>query len=98
MMVHGLYRDLKIVVSNLGIRELRLCNVCCRDIKIRVSFLSLPFFLKRDEFANVFRFSDIHRFESGWEYLGYRYWGLASTNMLSLILQSLFLYYYYNKA
>ena len=37
MTVHGLYRDLKIAVSNFGIREVRLCNVCCRGIKIRVS-------------------------------------------------------------
>ena len=44
MMVHGLYRDLKIVVSNFGIRGLRLCNVCCRGIKIRVSFYFFFFF------------------------------------------------------
>jgi hypothetical protein len=38
MMVHGLYRDLRIVVFNFGIREVRLCNACCRAIKIQVSF------------------------------------------------------------
>ena len=48
------------------------------------------FFRKKWEFANVPHPSDIHRFESGWEYLGYRQWGLASTDMyVSLILQSL---------
>ena len=41
--MHGLYRDLKIVVSYFGIRKVRLCNVCCRDIKIRVSFNSSSF-------------------------------------------------------
>jgi hypothetical protein len=50
MMVHGLYLDLKIVVSNFGTREVRLCNVCCRDIKIRVSFFL--FFVLRG-IANV---------------------------------------------
>ena len=40
----------------------------------------------RELIANVF-LSDIHRFESGWEYLGYRQWGLASKDLyVSLIL------------
>jgi WD40 repeat protein len=51
------------------------------------------------EFLLSFRFlfgflngiaSNIYRFESGWEYFGYRQWGLASTDMyVSPILQSL---------
>ena len=45
---------------------------------------------KRNGSLLTFARSDIHRFESGWEYLGYRQWGLASTDMyVSLILQSL---------
>ena len=56
MMVHGLYLDLKIVASNFGTQELPLCNVCCRDIKIRVSFLvSFPLLccLLRELIANI---------------------------------------------
>ena len=45
-MVHGLYRVLKIVLSIFGTRELRLCNVCCWDIKIRVSFYFISFYFK----------------------------------------------------
>ena len=55
MMVHGLCQDLKIVVSNFGTQKLRLRNVCCRDIKIQVSFkFLLPFFfLGLNGIANV---------------------------------------------
>ena len=45
MMAVGLYQDLKIVVSSFGIRQVRLYNVYCRDIKIQViGFLSFLFF------------------------------------------------------
>src|ERR1700721_1938162 len=50
MMVHGLYQDLKIVVSSFGIREVRLCNVCCTDIHIQVSFFAFSLWKK---FVNV---------------------------------------------
>ena len=77
MMVHGLYQDPKIVVSSFGIRGVRLCNVCCRVIKIQVSLFAGG---KGSLLTLPFR-SDIHRFESGGEYLGHWQWRLASTDM-----------------
>ena len=79
------------MVSNFGIRGMGWRNVCCRDIKIRVSFYFFSGGVVFKGIANVI-LSDMHQFQSGWRCLCYRQWGLASTHMyvfIDFILQPL---------